>query len=300
MRAFIVAALLVIALLGPRLAHAETAAVLTPSTEEPVTDETADRCLKLVAEWLGERGIEVVLPTDAALHLPAGLKECNQEQCALEYLRYIEKADYAVLTAIWGQARGSGATGVNLTFLTRAGQRYDERWAVTESLALSVDAALTHAYTSFLRGPSSMETATSATAPAATPATNPTPPAEPRPSDAYTPAEADGSTVIDPLDEENRDDPSPSAWNYLLGGTLIAASIPLIAFPLAMYALDGECYKQDKANRCRRYYFGPLSEVSLTAGVISLTSGTTLLIFAPISSSSELPDSAALTLVGTF
>ncbi len=299
MRVAFIAALLVVALLAPRPARAETAAVLTPFAEEPVTDETAERCLKLVADWLGERGIEVVLPADAALHMPAGLRECSQEQCALEYMQYVEKADYAVLTAIWGQSRGSGATGVSLTFLTRDGQRYDESWAVTESLALSVDAALTHAYTSLLRGPTSEQTATPTTAPA-TPGSDPESPGDSRPADASASTDARASAVIDPFDEDDGDGAAPSTWNYLLGGTLIAASIPLIAIPVFTAAKQGECYEQLGDGRCSRYYFGTQSSLLLTAGVLSLAGGTSLLIFTPISSGGDLPDSVALTLIGRY
>lgn len=367
MRAFSLGVLTLLALLAAGTARAETAAVLTPFTEEPVSDEVRGQTLDLVADWLRERGIEVVMPADAAPQLPPDLRHCRQERCALGYMQYIKQADYAVLTSVWGQSRGTGATGVSLTFLTRDGQRYDESWAITESLALSVDAALTHAYTSFLRGPgpwltvrgtpagaevlvdgvgvgllpchtrikpgeheilvrhagyASHRTAISvarkvdthqelditlkegsaaaiAAAPTAGGAAATYGSDEQPGSLQQEPGKLAAQETSAPLQEPAvSDDPGrarPSSWNYVLGGTLAAAAIPLIAFPVAMFAMQDECYEEDEAGRCKRYTFGAQSGALLAAGVLALSGSVYFLVTAPILSGEGVSDRAALT-----
>jgi hypothetical protein len=351
---FVCCALLV--LIPARPARAETAAVLTPFTEDGVTADLGQRCLQLAATWLGERGIEVVLPADAANRLPPDIRYCRKDDCALSYMQHLRDVDYAVLISIWGHPRGTGATGVSLTFLTRDGQRYDESWAITESLALSVDAALTHAYTNFLRGPGPWLTVRGrpqgarvivdgarvgeipyharisagthqivvqsegfesqaidisvaddvdthreldvglrkqATASAALPAVGGsdtvTVPAQAGEGQDRIP-DSDGTDLIAVDDGASK----PSSWNYILGGTLLAASVPLVLFPTVTAVNDGECRQPDSAGDCESHDFDGQSAGLLAAGVVTLVGGAFMIIAAPIPGESNLSAEARL------
>jgi hypothetical protein len=132
------------------VAYAESAAVFIPYTDQQTDLRLANQTLDLVAKWLKERGVDVILPEQAAEQLPSDFRYCRQEECALGYLRYL-KVDYAVLSAVHGQPKQKGASAVSVCLMTSEGNKYEENWPVTESIWLSVDAALTRAYTRFLR-----------------------------------------------------------------------------------------------------------------------------------------------------
>lgn len=137
------------------VASAESAAVFIPYTDHVTDLRLANHTLDLVAKWLKERGVDVILPEQAAELLPPDFRYCRQAECALGYLRYL-KADYAVLSTVHGHPNEQGASAIGVCLMTSDGSKYEENWPVTESIWLSVDAALTRAYTRFLSdlGPS--------------------------------------------------------------------------------------------------------------------------------------------------
>jgi hypothetical protein len=97
---------------------------------------------------------------------------------------------------------------------------------------------------------------------------------------------ADGYTADPGLDLDARGDASPSGnagvWNYLVGGALIAAAIPLTVFPLVTAAKQDDCYEQDRWGRCSRYDFGAQSSLMLAGGLFALAGGIAVLVVQPI------------------
>jgi hypothetical protein len=84
------------------------------------------------------------------------------------------------------------------------------------------------------------------------------------------------------LDGEAPASGNASVWNYVAGGVLIAASIPLTVFPLVTAARQDECYEQDQWGRCSRYCFGTQSSFLLAGGLLALGGGIALIVLHPI------------------
>ncbi len=104
------------------------------------------------------------------------------------------------------------------------------------------------------------------------------------PDTAQTPP-AYTSTATPPLTDdsfESTPQKQDSAWNYIMGGTLAAASVPLLAFPFGTLVAEGECIEEDIQGRCERYEFGTQSALLLAGGLVALGGGVTFLLVKPI------------------
>jgi hypothetical protein len=132
------------------IAFAENSAVFIPFSDQGAGMRQADQMVDLIAKWLGERDIDVILPEQAAESLPSDLRYCRKEDCALNSLKFLS-VDYVILSSIQSDSKGKGPIVITLCLLTPAGQKYEQSWTVRESLWLAIDAALTRVYTNFLR-----------------------------------------------------------------------------------------------------------------------------------------------------
>jgi hypothetical protein len=315
-------------------ASAESAAVLMPYTRQASELQLADQVLDSIAKWLKERGIEVVLPEQAAQQLPSDLRYCRKDDCAFGYLQQM-KVDYAVLSAVQAPATQKSVGNIHICILTRDKQKYEKSWAITESIWLSVDAALTHVYTSFLRGPApwisvqgkptgadvlidgqkvgllpyrervragrhevtirrngykpysvyvviedninfekGIEVALQKTG-------------EETGLNGSAGAKTSGSNQAlfstQGVGDEDRHPKGAkiNRWNYVIGGLLVAASAPLIIFPIATTARGDDCAVGDVTN-CRGSKAGPTSVALLTGGMVALAAGAFFLLVRPM------------------
>lgn len=326
--AFIICATIVFA----PVASAESAAIFIPYTDRQTDLRLANQTLDLVAKWLKERGVDVILPEQAAEQLPPDLRYCRQEGCARGYLRYLNKVDYAVLSTVHGHPKEKGASAIGVCLMAgdENGNKYEETWPVTESIWLSVDAALTRAYTRFLSdlGPSisvrgaplGAEVSIDGRKAGVLPfrgkissgeheitvrhtgykpysthviigpkahvhkeidvtllEANVEVPLSSKANDSTLPPRelAGGKTDTGAYTQTDRGGPEPSVWNYVVGGTLIAAAAPLIAIPIIAAGKSQEDLSQADRNR-------GLDVALLTGGVVALAAGAIFLLVAPI------------------
>ncbi len=363
-----------LALLGvlatPGRAAAETVAVLTPSTERGVEKDLVTHSLQVVARWLAERGLQVAMPERTAPRVPPHLRDCRRRECALAYLEHLDGVDSCVLTHLRPWDGAPGPSEIDVTFVTRDGHQYRESWPVVDSTALALDAALTHAYTRYLRGPgpwisvhgtprgaevlidgkqagvlpyhgrigagehlvgvrrngfepyvrtvliSKAAGAHEEMEVALRQLTRPGPDQRPagasgrlRPSGrrSGTGAEASahplrhreerngariaaGGEGSDAAREPGPDSgqPTPSTWNYILGGTLLAGSAALMVFPVVTAIKDGQCAEEDDNGLCRRYHFGAQSVALVAGSAACMAAGAVLLFTLPISENSSV------------
>jgi hypothetical protein len=95
-----------------------------------------------------------------------------------------------------------------------------------------------------------------------------------------------------PADRDGSDRPkTASPWNYVIGGTLVAAGGALIVInPVRAAARDGRCADPE----CNRVYnFGTRSALELVAGIAVVGAGITALIWQPLRVETEVgPDRA--------
>jgi hypothetical protein len=88
-----------------------------------------------------------------------------------------------------------------------------------------------------------------------------------------------------------------SAFDWLVGGALVVASVPPLWSGIAALVDDGECTgERDAAGRCsERVVFGTRSAVLLGVGVVALGVGVYVLVAQPFAVEVEAsPSSAAL------
>jgi hypothetical protein len=276
------ASLLFCILLISKPATAENAAILAPHADAAIDAELVELTLWLIADWFRERDVGRIMPEEAAPQLPQNVKRCREEACALVYLQNLKGADCAIVTTLTAREGSTAAKEIKVTMISRDGQKFEQAWPVTETIELSVDAALTQVYTAFLQAQSEMSAArvtqvkveeTEPSVRAAQPKPESTISANNAPTDLY----------------KDVPETKTSIWNYIIGGGLLAGSIPLIIPPIIMAINDGKCYHADKNGDCvDRYSFGAQSIVLLSLGSVLAATGSFFLIFAPITVTTEL------------
>ncbi|MBN1652849.1 MAG: hypothetical protein JXA30_03655 [Deltaproteobacteria bacterium] len=254
---------------------AEKAAVLPPYADRAIEPEQVELITWLVADWLRERGVEPIMPKNAESELSLEPRQCRKTDCVPSYLKRIQEAEYAVVTTLASGTAGNGVALVTIAFVDGDGKSYEQEWPAGEQIELAVDAALTHGFTAFLKAQSEIVAVR-----AETNESKPAPIVESRPAADPTSAE------IEPLDEHSED--QASVWNYVLGASLLAGSVPLILFPAITAIKDGECWERDPWDRCNRFFFGTRSIVLLALGGASLVAGSVFVLFTPITVQGEL------------
>jgi hypothetical protein len=79
--------------------------------------------------------------------------------------------------------------------------------------------------------------------------------------------------------------PVPSAWNDVIGGTLALVAAPALIASMNALANDGQCLKVREADSTgcqRRATYGNRSAFLLAAGILSFSTGATLMLAQPI------------------
>jgi hypothetical protein len=264
-----------------------------PYTDRPADLKLADQTLDSVATWLRERDIDVILPEQAAERLPSDLRYCRQEECAHSYIQYLE-VDYAVLSTVRGHPKAKGSADISVSLVTRDEKKFQESRAISESLWLSVDAALTHVYSDFLSAITALpETEPNATVSSqgqpSTRASDPSANALQVSHEAVSPgavaiptSEASGASDRPALHDSPNDvdKPKASPWNYVLGGIFAAAAVPLIAVPVVGLAKQNDCNQSDTST-CPSGS-GLRNVALLTGGAVALAAGAFFLLVRPI------------------
>lgn len=92
----------------------------------------------------------------------------------------------------------------------------------------------------------------------------------------------------------------PSVANWIVGGVLVAASVPALVLPIATLANDGDCSKRDSSGICtQRVHFGALSGTLLGLGAAALVAGGYILIAQPFTVGVDAgPNHAVLSISG--
>lgn len=269
--------LILLLLLVCRPAAAEKAAVLVPDADWGIRTDLVELTQWLVADWIKERGVELLMPQEAAPSLTPDLRHCRAVDCASRYLDKLESVDYAVVTKISQSEQGNGGR-IEVVLVSVDGERYSQAWPVGAAIELAIDAALTHAYTAFLsaqsKRKSNRKTEVEAQEVNLEAVTQP------------EPEVGNAQVAIDSYSDQP--EPRSSAWNYIIGGGLLAGSVALLLPSIYVAARHDECKEEDKSGRCIRYYFGEFSIAELSLGVASLLTGTLFILFEPITVKSEL------------
>ncbi len=83
--------------------------------------------------------------------------------------------------------------------------------------------------------------------------------------------------------------PRASAWNYVLGGTLVLAAVPALIASINALANDGQCLRvhATAADRCDRATFGERSAYLFAAGVVALGTGGVVFLAQPMQEGEE-------------
>jgi hypothetical protein len=270
-----------------RPAMAEKATILAPHADAAIDAQLVELTLWLIADWFKERDVERIMPDEAAAQMPQNVKPCREESCALVYLQNVSGADCAIVTTLFAREGGSEVKEIKVTMISRDGQKFEQAWPVAEAIEFSVDAALTQVYTAFLRSQSEMSAARETRVKVEE--TEPSNGAiQPKPESARNANNAPAD-LYDEFPETKT-----SIWNYIIGGSLLAGSMPLIIPPIIMAINDGKCsqkddfYEPEKSGHCVIYFFGPQSIVLLSLGTVVAATGSFFLIFAPITVKAEL------------
>jgi hypothetical protein len=74
----------------------------------------------------------------------------------------------------------------------------------------------------------------------------------------------------------------PSVANWIVGGVLVAASVPALVVSIGTLANDGDCRKRDASDICtERVHFGALSATLLGFGAAALIAGGSIMLTQP-------------------
>ncbi|MGF1469897.1 MAG: hypothetical protein ACFCGT_27545 [Sandaracinaceae bacterium] len=94
----------------------------------------------------------------------------------------------------------------------------------------------------------------------------------------------------------------PHVLNYILGGLLLAGSVPLLGYAINSAVRDGQCVTSFVEGTCsQRIRFGQGAGIFLATGIVTLTGGLVFLIARPIQMSVEVgPGYGALRARGRF
>lgn len=276
MKTSVASILTLLLLLVCRPVAAEKAVVLTPDTSGVIQSDLVELTQWLIADWLKERGVERLMPQDAAADLSPGLKQCRNADCASRYIESVGNTDYAIVTTLTQSGQGNGIR-IEIILVSRDGTKYSQDWPVGEAIESAVDAALTHVYTAFLSDQSE------------------------RNADQKMPIgerEADLDTVVQPEPVKNDADTAidshsdqadrSSVWNYIIGASFIAGSVPLFVAPIYVAANQGKVVDTDEWERHKTYDFGGVSVVELSLAGALLLTGAFFTLFEPITVEGEL------------
>lgn len=260
-------------------AAAEKAAVLVPDAGGGIRTDLVELTQWLIADWIKDRGVELLMPQEAAPSLDPDLRLCRTADCASRYLNKLERVDYAVVSKLERSEQGEGGR-IEIVLVSAGGERYSQVWPVGAAIELAIDAALTHAYTAFLSAQSK------------------------RNGNRNTEVEVqevDLDAVTLPVPEartarvthdaySDQPEPRSSVWNYLIGASLLAGSVALLVPSIYVAARHDDCKVEDPpgSNHCIRYHFGSTSIVELSLGAASLLTGAFFVLFDPITVESEL------------
>jgi hypothetical protein len=114
-------------------------------------------------------------------------------------------------------------------------------------------------------------------------------------------SEAHAKLVRGTADDDAASGPTkPSVANWIVGGVLVAASVPPLVVSIATLANDGDCSKRDSSGICtERVHFGSLSAALLGLGTAALVAGGYVMIAQPFTVSVDAgPNHALLSITG--